>query len=668
MLNIYLVDLANDFIEVDNKSIPIGIGYVGAYCKHRFKNNINLYIFRTLKPFLEKIRQVPPDIVGFGCYDWNYNLSRKAAAFIKQEYPKCMTVFGGANTDSNPENNRTFLMDNPQVDFLVYGDGEFPFSNLVDLLFRYREEADHITKIKPEKIDGVRSLNKETLVMGSPVDTVMDLNQLPSPYITGLFDNLLQDGLLMPIIQNVRGCPYQCSFCVSGNQTSAVRRFPVERVIGEIDYLRNKAKHQVLRFSDDNFGIMKEDVSVAHYLKESHEAYNYPAGIKVYLSKRLNRRTREISNLLKGLSLMNISLQTITPNVLNNINRVHIPLDVVSENLEYARKNGIATGTELIFGLPGESLDSMKKVIDLVIQLRFDSVSLGVLWLLRGSEIATPKARERYKYKGRFMLGENAITNVNGLVSVECDEIAVTSDSYSFDDFTYFIQYCIIFEFVFALGYARELLFHALLFNINPSDFFRELIDNPQKYPVIGRMSLQYREKYMEHLYHTEDDVFDFVKQNLNKWVQNKVYVASLSKSRIRYDFFSELLFDGPIPPVFNEFADAIINLYKGNQNDLFKNLTSHIKDLTVKLIINPKAFEEEVTFTSPYNIKEWIMEGYPKPLSDYRLIESKKFRLKSRNPTLIKVLINKSVEEKSDNYFNFFRYTNSSDKRRIVL
>ena len=60
MLNVYIADLANDFIEIDNKSIPIGIGYVGAYCKEKFKDNLNVLPFRLLAPLLKEMELAPP--------------------------------------------------------------------------------------------------------------------------------------------------------------------------------------------------------------------------------------------------------------------------------------------------------------------------------------------------------------------------------------------------------------------------------------------------------------------------------------------------------------------------------------------------------------------------------------------------------------------------------
>ena len=95
MLQIYLADLANELYEIDNKSIPIGVGLVGAYCKEKFGDQVALKVFRTFEPFWESVLESPPDIVGFGSYDWNSNLSLAAAKKVKEVNPNCMIVLGG---------------------------------------------------------------------------------------------------------------------------------------------------------------------------------------------------------------------------------------------------------------------------------------------------------------------------------------------------------------------------------------------------------------------------------------------------------------------------------------------------------------------------------------------------------------------------------------------
>ena len=74
-IKISLCDLANDFNGIDNKSIPLGVGFVAAYCKKIHGSDVDLKIHRTYKSFMDDIKDSLPNIAGFGSYDWNNNLT-----------------------------------------------------------------------------------------------------------------------------------------------------------------------------------------------------------------------------------------------------------------------------------------------------------------------------------------------------------------------------------------------------------------------------------------------------------------------------------------------------------------------------------------------------------------------------------------------------------------
>ena len=112
---------------------------------------------------------------------------------------------------------------------------------------------------------------EDEIVMGKSFDSIIEMDEVPSPYLMGLFDDLLQDPTLMPIIQNIRGCPYLCRYCVSGTQFGKIRHFSLERIKEEIFYLQKNAKNRFLRFSDDNFGIVDHDVEVAKFIRNNFE-------------------------------------------------------------------------------------------------------------------------------------------------------------------------------------------------------------------------------------------------------------------------------------------------------------------------------------------------------------------------------------------------------------
>ena len=115
-------------------------------------------------------------------------------------------------------------------DYIVYGDGEKPFSNIIKHFKDLNMYEDWRKKIKTIPIDGCRTLLDGKLITGKPLDPVMDLMEVPSPYLTGVFDELLQNEELVPIVQNIRGCPYLWSFCVSGTHLGKIRTFIYESI------------------------------------------------------------------------------------------------------------------------------------------------------------------------------------------------------------------------------------------------------------------------------------------------------------------------------------------------------------------------------------------------------------------------------------------------------
>jgi len=668
MIKIYLADLANELNGIDIQTIPIGVGYVGAFCKKTFGKEVGLQIFRTFEPFWRKVCEAPPDIVGFGSYDWNACLSLAAAQLLKRNHPGCLTVIGGANVDAQPEDNRRFLQENPQIDFLVYGDGEKPFARIVRLFLQHQNNHDTIMAIKKTPIDGTRTLVADEIVMGSPTDSVMDLNVIPSPYLTGLFDKLLENSKLMPIIQNVRGCPYLCRYCVSGSQTNKVRHFSYERLTAEIDYLRINAKNRILRLSDDNFGIIEHDIQIARFIRNMFDTHKYPSVLKAYSAKKLDEKTRQIAIILKPLMIMCISLQTTTPEVLEVTKRFSTSARDIRFNLDFAYKNGIKTGTELIFGLPGETLDSMKAVINNVMELHFDSIGITPLKLLKGSDLYRPESRKEYHYRGKFLLGENAVTVHDDLFSFEIDEVAVSSKDYSYQDWLRFLRYQFLLWLTHRYGYARELLYHLLSEGIKTIELFDELIDNKTRYPTVGRALDDYVYRCTSNMFDSQKELREFVQCQINRWLTDKEALSSINNMRILFSLIIRNIFNDRENGFLTDIHNAALNLYNGTEYEIFREATGLLLGLSLAMMINPKEeFIDRKEYTAKYNVFTWIQERYRQPLSSYAQPEGVTLILQSQNPHSITSAIASDKEQNRSDCYNFLVYLNSSLLRRHI-
>jgi len=284
--------------------------------------------------------------------------------------------------------------------------------------------------------------------------------------------------------------------------------------------------------TDDNFGIIKHDVEIAKYLRRTFDTHKYPVALKIYSAKKQNDRVREVGLILKPLMTYVVSFQTTTPEVQKKTKRVSATHDEATESIAFARKNGMSTATELIFGLPGETLSSWKNVINKTINYGFDSLGMIPLWLLKGSDLNTDSARDENKYVGKFMVGENAVTEVDDFVSVERDEIAVQSKYYTYEEWKTVMKYQINLLLANFYGYAKELLYYANSINIKPTDLFDHMISDNKKYPVMYELVQSYVKSYEDNMFDTEEDLYGFINKNLEKFKNDREFLIRLGQKR----------------------------------------------------------------------------------------------------------------------------------------
>mgnify|MGYP003564622968 FL=1 len=229
-----------------NYWIPYSIGCLWSYAKQFdwVKNNFSIgELFFKREPskyILETLDN--PTIVGFSCYTWNEAYCMGMAKLIKDKWPDCLILFGGAQTSKRH-------LKEYYVDTIVLAEGEISF---VDILSK--------------------------ILDNEPIPDVYDRSRLqdldiPSPYLSGVFDHLMNkypDYKWATTIETNRGCPYACTFCDWGGTTySKVKKFGLERIQEELKWIE-KNPIVFLVGGDANFGIFKErDLEIAKLIRKT---------------------------------------------------------------------------------------------------------------------------------------------------------------------------------------------------------------------------------------------------------------------------------------------------------------------------------------------------------------------------------------------------------------
>ena len=70
-LKIYLGDLTYDTIVLANDVFPLNIGFVASYTLNKFKEFVDITLFKYIDELEKAIIESPPDILALSNYCWN---------------------------------------------------------------------------------------------------------------------------------------------------------------------------------------------------------------------------------------------------------------------------------------------------------------------------------------------------------------------------------------------------------------------------------------------------------------------------------------------------------------------------------------------------------------------------------------------------------------------
>ncbi len=669
-LTIYLADLANTKFGYSPPSIPLGIGFIKSYVMAQLPNDVDISLFKDPELFYEAIKNKQPDIAGFSWYAWNYVLTTDMLTHIKSSFPDILTVLGGANVSENAENRLKDFKHHPCIDVMVPNEGELPFVNLLKVFLQGGKPSVFKTVI-----DGCFYLsNTKKQVVGNPMLKRIDVNSIPSPYLEGYLDNFLQNKKLIPIIQTVRGCPYSCSFCVSSKKSwNKITIFNIERVKEEIDYLESHAENKQFFLTDENFGLIARDIDVAKYIAEKRAKGGYPHGVRgMYTDKSVNNRIKEITLLLKGLIPLNISFQTTTEAVLKDVGRKNYKIEKVKEAVNWAHKNNITVTTELIFGLPHETYESFMNVVDTLVGLRFDSIALGTLLLLKETRLCQPESIDRFGYKILHSVAERGYTRFNGFESIEVEDYAIENNYFSFEEFINIKLFAMIFELLIFLGYFKEMVYVWDNRGVKLSNVVSEVLKHLESYPVFSRQIERLKQCLFDNMFKTREEVQKVYSQRFSDERNSNQYIGFTNPYILGKIIQGELIHPSNQEKMIDEIVNASITVFnksgKGSLNEFLEEI-KFAKVLVRSCIIPFWEMPKETVFlSSPYDLIGWREKDYHGKLCDFRLDKPIEYQLEIRSIKPYNSFV--STNSKKPFYLQsefFFRTFRSNNMRRYM-
>lgn len=329
---------------------------------------------------LNRILNENADAVSFSCYIWNIRETLKLAKRLKEILPDTKIIFGGPEVSFNP---KEIMEENEFADYIISGEGEEALAKLSDALSKGEESQDGIAS---------KRCGKKILVGKSHI-----FKGELSPYCEEYFASL---GGRISYIEASRGCPYTCSFCLSGSDRS-VRFFELQRVKEEMLLLASSGT-KTIKFVDRTFNCNKKRAKeILLFIKENYKI-KIPQDVCFHFEIAGDILDSElllvISSMPQGSVQFEIGIQSFNSKTLEAINR-KTDIQKLCENIQklVSFKN-CHIHIDLIAGLPFEGLGSFKESFNKAYALKANMLQLGFLKVLHGSCMENDAEKFGIKY------------------------------------------------------------------------------------------------------------------------------------------------------------------------------------------------------------------------------------------------------------------------------
>ncbi|MBA3064930.1 radical SAM protein [bacterium] len=470
--------------QTNINAIPLGISLVASYALEHLGDKIEIELFKYPGNFAEYLEKTTPDIVCFSSYVWNININCEFARRIKRKYPRTVIIFGGPNYPIETNVQEEFLLSHPDIDFYIFRDGEQPFLELLNTLFAYEFNIQEIKNARL-KIPNCHYINDGKIVLGGLLRPLTDIDKIPSPYLSGLCDKFLGEELV-PLMLTARGCPFSCTFCQDGAEYFCrVRKFSLQRIKDELQYIAQHTTNPNLMFADSNFGMYKNDVEICREIASVQEKYGWPKYFMGLGGKNNKERVIEAASIIqksvfgRDSVFLSAAVQSMDKKVLKNIKRQNVSSSVFIDIAKAAASHGSNSFSEVILCLPGDTKDAHIKSIFELIQSGINVVRSHQFLMLNGAEVSTRTSRRQYGIGTRFRVMPKTIGPYKlfgrTFFAPEIDEVCVKSATMSFDDYLECRMFDLTVEIFYNNGIFQEILNFLKLYQISSVSFVKNI-------------------------------------------------------------------------------------------------------------------------------------------------------------------------------------------------
>ena len=298
-------------------------------------------------------------IIGFGVYIWNVVQTTALVRELKRVRPSLKIVLGGPEVSHEIEQQDIVHL----ADHVITGWGDVSFPKLCTAL-----------------IDGPKPLMKVIQGEQPPMDQI----ELPYQHFS---DADLAHRVLY--VEASRGCPFKCEFCLSSLDKTAWA-FDLSPFLKELDILYQRGARN-FKFVDRTFNLkIESSIQILQFFLDRMKgdaADNLLVHFEVIPDHLPDRLKAMIAQFPPGVLQFEVGIQSFNEEVQKLISRRQDNVQTEANLRWLITQSNAHLHTDLIFGLPSETLESFAIGFDRLWAIGPQEIQLGILKRLRGTPI-----------------------------------------------------------------------------------------------------------------------------------------------------------------------------------------------------------------------------------------------------------------------------------------
>ncbi len=356
---------------------PLGLLYLAAHLE-RYSDHqvavIDAQVEELDYPALKAAMSAhQPDVVGITAMTFTLIDVMETARVVKEIDEGIPVVLGGPHVHLYPQ--ETIAL--PQVDYLVLGEGEIPFQQLIDNLGRL------------DKLEEIRGLvfQRNGAVINTGLRDLRDnLDEIPFParHLTPYhkYSSLMAKRNPITTMFTSRGCPYKCIFCDRPHLGKRFRARSAANVVDEMEECLSLGIREFLIY-DDTFTIQRQRV-----VDICQEILQRGLDVGWDVRARVSTVDEELARLMRmaGCERIHYGVEAGTDRVLK-ILRKGITVEQARHAFRITKAAGIDTLAYFIIGSPTETRQDILQTMKLARELNPDYVHITIMTPFPGTAL-----------------------------------------------------------------------------------------------------------------------------------------------------------------------------------------------------------------------------------------------------------------------------------------